>query len=352
MAKYQKNCRDCAIAGDLFTEGNRDCKPCFGSGKDSIKQISKIFTAFPLSVLGIDNNSDEDCEVCSGTGQCQTCGGTGVVHVEIDDEHTNITESETDDFKEDQEEFLQYSSSLENSYDYDDYPSSYNGDSNTKTNNNSSSFIWLIIIPILLVGYFGLKNLFKDLSEKSSPKPEIENFINKVGYVDIKFENKLEVCPTPNRYTNEIFYLHSREKVDVISFFPEYGSYKIKNDNSQIGYVDVNFITFENITKVYNGKVYKEFKVENISLKEEDRKEIKLFINELKEYSDDYEILSYDYLNQDATAHHRGQDVSSQFAMSGIRNQYTMIIKFWNDDYDNRRNLIVIKSKELDRIPN
>lgn len=347
--KYEKNCRKCRSKGDFIFPGDGKCRACWGSGEDLGKQISNL----PLDVLGIEHQNDISCRVCSGTKQCQTCGGTGVVHVKIDDKRTNVTESAIDDFKEDQEEFLEYSSSLDNSYDYDDTSSSNSGDSYSDINRNkSTNYGWYIFLLLLVLGYFGIKNLHENLTEKSKPKPEIENFINKVGYVDIKSDNKLQVYSTPKRYTNEIFYLYSREDVDVISFFPEYGSYKIKNDNNQIGYVDVNFITFENITKVYNGKVYKEFKIENISLKEEDRKEIKLFINELKEYSDDYEILSYDYLNQDATAHHRGQDVSTQFAMSGIRNEYSMMIKFWNDDYDNRRNLIVIKSKELDRMPN
>ncbi|WP_396143664.1 hypothetical protein [Flavobacterium sp.] len=311
--------------------------------------MSKIFTDIPLGFLGIDNNSDEDCKVCSGTGQCQTCGGEGIVHVEIDDERTNLTDSETDEFKEDGEEFLEYSSSLENSYDYDDYSSSHNGDSNTKTNNNNYSFIWIIIILTLIVGYFGLKNLFKDLSDKSKPKPEIENIIDKVGYVNIKSEGRVQVYPTANMNSVESYYVYGREKVDVISFFPKYETYKIRNEYNQIGFIDNMFITFEDITKEYNGKVYREFYFENISLTENDRNEIKLFINELKEYSDDYEILSYDYLNQEAVAHHRGQDVFYLFDMSGIRNQFNVIVKFWDNDSKNTNNLIIIKSKEYNK---
>lgn len=345
-SKYKKNCRECRIAGDSFFPGDEKCRACWGSGKDSIKQFSKIFTDIPLGLLGIDNNSDEDCQVCSGTGQCQTCGGEGVVYVDFDDENEN----ECIDFVEEEDDLLDISSSLDLSYDYDDTSSSYSGDSYSNINTNkSSNYGWYIFFSILLIGYFGIKNLHEDLSEKSKPKLEIENFINKIGYVDIKSEGRVQVYPTANMHSVESYYVYGREKVDVISFFPKYETYKIKNEFNQIGFIDDMFITFEDITKEYSGKVYREFYFKNISLTEDDRNEIKLFINELKEYSDDYEILSYDYLNQEAVAHHRGQDVFYLFDMSGIRNQFKVIVKFWNNDSKKTNNLIIIKSKEYNK---
>jgi DnaJ-class molecular chaperone len=51
-------------------EGDGKCSACYGTGHSQI-----IFDELIDGMTG----SETDCDECHGTGQCQTCGGTGVV---------------------------------------------------------------------------------------------------------------------------------------------------------------------------------------------------------------------------------------------------------------------------------
>lgn len=75
MAKDSvERCSDC-YREDLTAlfggKGNGECSHCQGTGKDY-----SAFNALIGTVL-TDDDGYSPCKACSGTGQCQTCGGTG-----------------------------------------------------------------------------------------------------------------------------------------------------------------------------------------------------------------------------------------------------------------------------------
>jgi hypothetical protein len=59
-------CLDCDSPGD----GN--CSVCHGKGKILVGQIPGEFGVF---------GHESSCSACSGSGHCQTCGGTGETDV-------------------------------------------------------------------------------------------------------------------------------------------------------------------------------------------------------------------------------------------------------------------------------
>jgi hypothetical protein len=69
--------------------GNGDCSECHGTGESQAYLDQLQEDAFDVD--------RPDCEVCTGTGQCQTCGGTG----EVDgDEDSDDDESSDEDLHE------------------------------------------------------------------------------------------------------------------------------------------------------------------------------------------------------------------------------------------------------------
>jgi len=68
-------------------KGNGRCKECKGTGID---QAASALVQF--GTLGLEGKNIP-CKICSGTGQCQTCGGTGDVKYH----HTAPTSSRSDD---------------------------------------------------------------------------------------------------------------------------------------------------------------------------------------------------------------------------------------------------------------
>ena len=107
----QRECPDCAgpDLGTLFGgKGNGKCHDCRGEGK--IYGIEDIVSG----LAGFDNF--HTCRQCSGTGQCQTCGGTGYQY---------YYEGNTDDQNTETGEYSTYERS-DSSYDsYSSYDSSY-----------------------------------------------------------------------------------------------------------------------------------------------------------------------------------------------------------------------------------
>lgn len=68
-------CHDCdapdvGAAVLLKSKGNGVCSHCHGT---------KISPDFGDNVDAIIDQQDDPCSNCNGTGQCQSCGGTGVV---------------------------------------------------------------------------------------------------------------------------------------------------------------------------------------------------------------------------------------------------------------------------------
>lgn len=70
-----KDCQSIDLSGwGLTSKGNGRCRECNGSGHDlATEALVQFFT------LGLEDDK-RDCNTCYGTGQCQSCGGTGIVY--------------------------------------------------------------------------------------------------------------------------------------------------------------------------------------------------------------------------------------------------------------------------------
>ena len=139
MAKdSSRECPDCdgLDLGTLWrSKGNGICKNCDGNGKT----LKNLVVALTAPFLGLDD--EETCKICNGTGQCQTCGGTGYEYYNSDN-----------DSSESEDTYSSYSSDSDSSSYYD---SSYSGSSSTSSSDSGSdffgSFISIIIILIVIV---------------------------------------------------------------------------------------------------------------------------------------------------------------------------------------------------------
>ena len=63
-------CPDCHSIKMFINEGDGKCAECYGTG------LGGALDQFSANIVG----GKSECGKCSGTGQCQTCGGTGVVN--------------------------------------------------------------------------------------------------------------------------------------------------------------------------------------------------------------------------------------------------------------------------------
>lgn len=137
MSKDYSRCPDCdatdIMGGGLFgNKGNGRCSNCHGEGRvpDAIRGMAAPF-------VGCD--TDEPCEVCSETGQCQTCGGTGYVYYN-EDSYGDDQERKDDD-------------SSNDSY-YESYSSGGSGGGGSSSSGDSASgclgiFAFLILIALI-----------------------------------------------------------------------------------------------------------------------------------------------------------------------------------------------------------
>ncbi len=75
MAEERKMCPDCDKGATLILpdQGNGECGTCHGTGEHS-DILGELIDGLSF------NKSDNTCSDCSGTGQCQTCGGEGYVY--------------------------------------------------------------------------------------------------------------------------------------------------------------------------------------------------------------------------------------------------------------------------------
>ena len=97
MAKdSKKSCSDCngIRTGWNGVYGDGACSCCDGRGYNT-SYIEAVGKAVSLGALGDPADQDYPCDECSGTKQCQTCGGTGWEH---------YNEEEDDDKEEDDED--------------------------------------------------------------------------------------------------------------------------------------------------------------------------------------------------------------------------------------------------------
>lgn len=68
-----KDCRSIDMAPLLISKGDGRCKDCDGTGHDRTAEALVDFGTLGL----VDGKID--CKTCYGTGQCQSCGGTGFI---------------------------------------------------------------------------------------------------------------------------------------------------------------------------------------------------------------------------------------------------------------------------------
>lgn len=260
-----------------------------------------------------------------------------------------------------------YTTTSNDNYDYnyssnDSYDFSSTNDKNKGTippNNEyhrkPESNILLIgcVIIVLSLGFlifYGIKSFF----ERSEPNEIIrtETIINKTGYI-ITDADFVEVKSGPSTNHSTIYQLNKYDQVQVKSQNSRTNWYLIKNKNYQEGYISDEFITFDpNVFKTFYGDFYVEFNNRPISLTSANRVEIEKTLSNLRIYSDDFEILSYDYLNQEATAHHRLQEIKQLIDKVGISNRFSSVIKRWDSDFEKPRNIIVIRSIGVKKSPN
>jgi len=91
VSKADKQCPNCdniSLSKGLFdTYGNGRCSECHGSGHDAHAEF-----LVGMATLGLEG-TNYPCKYCSGTGQCQMCGGSGRIWIEeVDDYGENRNE--------------------------------------------------------------------------------------------------------------------------------------------------------------------------------------------------------------------------------------------------------------------
>lgn len=69
----ERQCPDCNSVKIFANEGDGKCSVCHGTGDGGfLDQLADATNPF--------RRQGTECWKCHGTGQCQTCGGNGVVY--------------------------------------------------------------------------------------------------------------------------------------------------------------------------------------------------------------------------------------------------------------------------------
>ncbi len=138
----KRGCPDCSYNLSYLFKHDGKCKNCNGTGEagDIAESIKDLITAGLVE-------ADYTCRVCSGTGQCQTCGGTGYQYY-----------NEDEDCIESNEEFIEF-----NSDEIDSDDSSYDQISAVVEQRMENKVTWIEnlfwYLPIFL--YHKIKQLFR-----------------------------------------------------------------------------------------------------------------------------------------------------------------------------------------------
>lgn len=149
--------------------GDGNCKTCNGTGEidNSLMKEFGVMVEVVMT-LGLDVKDDVpktvSCPKCSGTGQCQTCGGSGrVKRKRFDDDDDSEEENEEEDDGYEDEGY--------DSYDSSDY-SSYTESSNAGTTDNRSEGGGILLFLVIALSVFGLfyYNKTKKASSESLPQ--------------------------------------------------------------------------------------------------------------------------------------------------------------------------------------
>lgn len=161
--EYSRQCPDCdgPDLGSLFNKGDGRCRECHGTGVD---EVSSIFNSL------VDAEKDR-CRVCSGTGQCQTCGGTGYEYYDDYDTSTSQTIHSS--------ESSSYGDSYSSSHDHScsDYSS--------ETTGSGGSFVasLLGIITLIIVYYLLQEFVCNKGSSNLQENNRFQQYENKATWV-------------------------------------------------------------------------------------------------------------------------------------------------------------------------
>lgn len=160
-------------AAALFgSRGNGRCSNCHGEG--IVYGIGDAISS--IGTFGSTNNY-HTCEICSGTGQCQKCGGNGYYYYSS----TSSTKAEP-----------KYSNS---SNDYSDY--SYSSHSTSKSDSGNSFFqiVSFVVIGAIILGLLNSLGIINTNSNTTLPN---ENRIPTQPNTDPTLNNnsKVEDCQT------------------------------------------------------------------------------------------------------------------------------------------------------------
>lgn len=245
----RKSCNNCRMP-DIIFGGDGRCVKCWGSGINHVKEAIDMTIE---AVTGIEYE-DPPCETCSGTGQCQSCGGEGFVYEdESKDEYKEL--EDRDDFEYED----RYIEPTEDNYtDYDiSYSSDYtvsnssnqsgyqrnNGNYNTSTN---SIYLWLGLFLAFALGIYSIQNWSNNRTTKATVK-RYSNTINRTGYIsasqyaNIRSGSSIEYSIIGKRNKGESVYVLER---DINT-----GWYKIKFGKNLYGYISNSYISFSPVSK-------------------------------------------------------------------------------------------------------
>lgn len=161
-------CDDREDVGFILSDykGNGNCSVCHGEGTippDAIDGLvsgaGEIYSKIIFLGMADDEPEPEDqeCKKCTGTGQCQRCGGKGYIKLRDHSDEDSIDEGE------DKEDEIEYSSYDYKDSDYSDpalSQSNYSSENNKSSSSEVQSFfiiIGIVIGAVILIT--GIRNL-------------------------------------------------------------------------------------------------------------------------------------------------------------------------------------------------
>jgi len=242
--EYRHRCPDC-LGLDYFAipeRGNGICKHCQGEGQ--IPELVDMFTAL------VDADSIHICPECSGTKQCQTCGGTGFEYYNVYDDDDSYEEAE-DSYNDSNDSYSSYSPDYSSDSGYysssnESYtsPVSYRSNNDVKERSHDARiFIWLFIIGCLVVLLYFYN---KTTKQPTVPIQSSISEINKTGYISAN--NIANIRNGPSTNNTIVTKKNKGESVFVLGKDLETGWYKVKyNDFGNVGYISNNLISFNPI---------------------------------------------------------------------------------------------------------
>jgi hypothetical protein len=215
-------------------------------------------------------------------------------------------------------------------------------------------------IAIVIISFVFLYFLGSFIFSSSSSTPQRNspartyvnpNAINKTGFVSAKQQANIRNGNSKNAQV--LSTLNRGSSVYVIERDPKTGWYRIKYGNNNYGYISNKLITFDkNTLKTYHGSFYKSFdNGSRISLTKDTEAQILKTLSELNQYSDKFEVLTYDYINQPSAARWRGKEVLQLAFKTKMAESIDFIDMKFPKNYKNRSNVVVIRSKGVNKNP-